>query len=83
MKLHDGRKVKMHKSPPYDERDRLSSECSHLLGEWLRAVDEAKQISRSDPRYARRVKEMKEAKQALDAASKRLNQHALKEHKCW
>ena len=39
MKSGDGRKVKMHKSPPCEQRDRLSIECSRLLGEWLRCVE--------------------------------------------
>lgn len=83
MKLGDGRKVKMHKSPPCEERDRLSTECSGLLGEWLRYVDDAKQTSRSDPQYALRAKETEEAKRRLDTANAKLSQHALKEHGCW
>ena len=83
MKLGDGRKVKMHKSPPCEERDRLHTECSRLLGELLRCADEVKQTSRSDPKYALRVKEMKEAKRRLDAANAKLTQHTLKEHGCW
>jgi len=83
MKIGDGRKVKMHESLPCEERDRLSTECSRLLGEWLTYVDEVKQTSRSDPKYGLRVKEMKEAKQRLDAANANLTQHTLKEHGCW
>jgi hypothetical protein len=83
MKLGDGRKMKMHKSPPCDERDRLRTECPRLLGEWLRYVAEVKQTSRSDPKHALRVKEAKEAKRRLDAANAHLTQHTLKEHGCW
>jgi hypothetical protein len=39
MKLSDGRRVKMHESPHCEERDKLSSECSRLLAEWLAYTD--------------------------------------------
>jgi hypothetical protein len=34
MELGDGRKVEMHESPECEERDRLRSEATLLLGQW-------------------------------------------------
>ena len=83
MKLGDGRKVKMHESPQCEERDRLSYEASRLLGEWLACRDEVKMTKKGDPKYALKVKAMKEAHQQLKAANARLTQHALSDHGCW
>jgi len=83
MKLGDGRKVKMHETPECDERGRLSSECSRLLGEWLSCKDEVGLTKKNDPSYARKVEEMKEAHRKLKAVSAKLTQHAIDEHGCW
>jgi hypothetical protein len=83
MKLGDGRKVKMHETPKCDERDRLSSECSRLLSEWLACKDEVKQTKKNAPSYARKVEHMKEAHSKLKAANAKLTQHGIREHGCW
>jgi len=83
MKVSDGSKVKMHQSPACEVRDRLSLECSILLGEWLRCKDEAGVASKKDRSYASKLKQMKEAHRRLKAANERLSQHALREHGCW
>jgi hypothetical protein len=83
MKLGDGRKVKMHESPKCNERDRLSSICSQLLGEWLRCKDEVKQTKKNSPSYTRKLEKMKEAEKRLKAANAKLTQHTIREHGCW
>jgi hypothetical protein len=83
MKLGDGRKVKMHESPKCAERDRLSSECSRLLGEWLACKDDVAQTKKNAPSYAQKVGQMKEAHRRLKAANATLTQHAIREHGCW
>jgi len=83
MKLGDGRKVRMHETPKCEERDRLSSECSRLLGEWLASKDDVKQTQKNDPTYARKVEQMKDAHRKLKTANAKLTQHKISEHGCW
>ncbi len=81
MKLGDGRKVAMHKTPACAERTRLHTEASELLAEWLAHRDEVKMTSRNDPSYARKVKEMKDAHDKYRAADSQRSQHTLS-HGC-
>jgi hypothetical protein len=82
MKLGDGRKVTMHKTPACAERSRFQTETSRLLAEWLRSMDEVKMTRKSDPSYARKVEEMKDAKAKFKAADSHLQQHLIA-HRCW
>jgi hypothetical protein len=83
MKLSDGSKVKMHESPHCEERDRLSSEWSRLLAEWLAWRDEVKQTNKNDRSYRLKVAQMNEIKRSLRGARKKLTEHAIKDHGCW
>jgi hypothetical protein len=82
MKLSNGRKVAMHNTPECEERSRLHSECSRLLGEWLTLKDEVKMTRKNDPSYAEKVREMKHAHGKHKAAQEAVTQHALT-HRCW
>ena len=83
MKLGDGRKVAMHESPKCAERDRLSSECSQLLSEWLASKDDVAQTKKNTALYAKKVERMKQALRKLKAAQAKLTQHTIREHGCW
>jgi CRISPR/Cas system-associated endonuclease Cas3-HD len=72
----------MHESPERYERDRLSSECSQLLCEWLRWTDEVRQTEKNTPSYTRKVTQMKEARNKLNAANSKRSRH-IREHGCW
>lgn len=78
-----GFQVKMHLNPPCEERERLSSECSQLLGKWIRWKDEVAQTKKNDRAYGEKVELMKEAHRKLKAANKQLTQHAIHDHGCW
>jgi len=82
MKLSDGRKVKMHETPECDERSRLQTECSCLLGEWLTLKEDAKMTGKNDSSYAEKVREIKHARGRYKAAEQALTQHCLS-HRCW
>ena len=60
----------------------ISNENIPLLAEWLTSMDEVKMTSKSDPSYARKVEEMKDAKAKLKAANSHLKEH-LRTHGCW
>jgi hypothetical protein len=80
MKLGDGRKLKMHVSPPCEERARLSEECSRALAEWLDCKDHAT-MSKSDTSHGDKIKAMKRAQGRLRAAQDRLSSH-VRSHGC-
>jgi hypothetical protein len=82
MKLSDGRKVTMHKTPACAERTRLDTEASELMAEWLACRDEVRITPKNDPFYARKVKEMKDAHDKYSAANSRRSQH-VHTHGCW
>jgi hypothetical protein len=82
MKLSDGRKVTMHKTPLCEERSRLQTDVSRSLAEWLRASDDLKQISRGDPSRESKVAEVKRCKATLKATESHYSQH-VREHSCW
>jgi hypothetical protein len=82
MKLSDGRKVAMHKTPVCEERNRLHTELSQLLANWHAASDELKQTSRSDSSRESKVAEVKKSKAKLDAAESHYSIH-VREHGCW
>jgi hypothetical protein len=82
MKLSDGRNVTMHESPLCEERDKLSSECSRLLAEWLAHKDQVKQTKKNDVSYGLKVEQMNEAHRRLNATTRKLNQHT-RTHRCW
>jgi hypothetical protein len=82
MKLSDGHKVRMHESPHCEERDKLSSECSRLLAEWLAYTDQVKQTEKNDVSYGLKAEQMNEAQLRLKATTRNLNQHT-KTHRCW
>jgi hypothetical protein len=82
MKLSDGRRVKMHESPHCEERDKLSSECSRLLAEWLAYTDQVKQTKKNAAAYGLKAEQMNEAHRRLKATKRKLDQHT-RTHGCW
>jgi hypothetical protein len=78
-----GFQVRMHLKSPCDERDRLSSECSRLLAEWLAWKDEVSQTKKNDRAYGEKLELMKEVHRKLKAANEELTQHAIRDHGCW
>ena len=82
MKLCDGRKVTMHKTPDCEERTRLHTALSQLSGELQAARDELKQTSKSDPSRERKVAEVKKARARYKAAESHYSVH-VREHGCW
>jgi hypothetical protein len=82
MKLGDGRKVTMHKTPACEERARLHTEASRLAAEWLTYLDDVKQTPKKDQSRQRKEMEAKDLKAKLTAARNRLSSH-ISEHECW
>ena len=82
MKLGDGRKVTMHKTPDCEERSKLHTELSQCLAEWLTASDDLKQTSKSDPCRQSKVADVKKCRAKLDAAQSHYSVH-VREHGCW
>ena len=82
MKLGGGRKVRMHETPHCEVRDKLSSECSRLLAEWLAYKDEVKQTNKNDLSYGLKAEQVNEANRRLRATTRKLNQHT-RDHGCW
>jgi hypothetical protein len=81
MKLGDGRKVTMQVTPDCDERERLATEASLLLAEWLRSKDDVRVVSKRDLSYEKRREECKTAKRKLDAANSKYSEH-VRAHGC-
>lgn len=81
MKLGDGRKVTMQVAPECGERERLATEASLLLAEWLRSKDDVRMASNRDLSYEKRMEECKLAKRKLDAANSKYSQH-VRTHGC-
>ena len=82
VKLGDGRKVTMHKTPECAKRNQLRTETSRLLAEWLASKDEVRLISKKDPLYTARIEEMNAAGDNYKAAESKLSQQTLT-HGCW
>ena len=82
MKLGDGRKVAMHKTPECREHAELHTEYSSLLSDWLALNDEVKMTGTDDPLYAAKLKETRIAHGRLRAKEEALAQHTA-DHGCW
>lgn len=82
MKLGDGRKATMHKTPESAERNQLHTETSRLLAQWLACQDEVKLTSKKDPLYATKIEEMNVMRDKYRAAESKLSQHTSS-HGCW
>jgi hypothetical protein len=82
MKLSDGRKVRMHKTPQCEERSRIQEEISEHLAAHLACLDNIRQTPKTDPSQSEKVSNAKDAKAKLSAAESQLRFHIL-EHGCW
>jgi hypothetical protein len=78
MKLGDGSKVTMHRTPECSERAELATEYSSLLADWLALKDAVTMTGKGDPHYAERVKEAKAARAKLKAQKARVNEHVAR-----
>jgi hypothetical protein len=81
MKLGDGSKVTMHRTPECSERAELATEYSSLLADWLASKDAVTMTGKGDP-HAERVKEAKAARAKLKAQKARVNEQVAS-HECW
>lgn len=75
MKLGDGRKVTIHRTPECSERAELATEYSSLLADWLALKDAVTMTGKVDPQYADKVNEVKAARAKLKAQEARVNEH--------
>jgi hypothetical protein len=82
MKLSDGRKVTMHRTPACEERIVMDNKLSQLMGEWMVISDDLKQRPRNDPSRESKVAEVKKARAKLTAAQRRRSLH-VRQHGCW
>jgi hypothetical protein len=82
MKLGDGSKVTMHKTPECSERAEMATEYSSLLADWLALKDAVTMTGNGDPQYAEKVKEANASRAKLEAQEARVNEH-VRQHGCW
>ena len=76
------RKITMRKPPDCEERNRLRTESTVLLSEWLRCKDELRMTSKNDSSYQRKVLEVKDAHKRHKKCNALAAQH-VREHGCW
>jgi hypothetical protein len=68
-------------TPLCEERERLHTEVSHLLSEWLGYREDLKMTSKNDASYPQKVKQEKSAHGKLKAAQQALAHHT-QSHTC-
>ena len=83
MKLSDGRKAKMHVTPPCLERERLSSATDRLLAELLESRGEVAQTIKTDPTYGLRLRRVRELEGKFRHAQRAFYEHTFRDHRCW